>query len=134
MIQRFGQVLLDIWREVCRHMEIGDSATRAAPLLAKRLPADFFLVRHIDLHRSVVETVATGLCGVASSNLRPRSECSPTALARIVSWCRQQQILRQPAREVEQALPGLLPADVDGDILAGPLNSEDGPAGVLIFV
>jgi transcriptional regulator with GAF, ATPase, and Fis domain len=132
--QRFGSVLLEIWREVCRHIEIGESVTRLAPLLAKRLPADFFLVRHIDLHRSFLETVATGLCRDVSVNSRPRSECTPPVLDRIVSWCRQQQILREPARELEQRLPGLLPAELDGDVLAGPLNSEDGPAGVLIFV
>ena len=38
------------------------------------------------------------------------------------------------AESAARKLPGLLPAGLEGEILAGPLNTEDGPVGVLILV
>jgi transcriptional regulator with GAF, ATPase, and Fis domain len=134
MIQRSGSLLLEVWREVCRHIEIGESVARVAPILAKRLPADFFLVRHLDLNRSFLETVATGECRSTAIELRPRSECAPGAMDRIINWARQQQVVRRRAEDLESELPGLLPTGVEGEVLAGPLNAEEGPAGVLLFI
>jgi transcriptional regulator with GAF, ATPase, and Fis domain len=125
-------LLLDVWREVCRHLEIGESLERLAPLLARRLPADFFLVRHIDLQRSALETLARGQCRPLAVTLSARSECTPQAMDRIVHWCRQGKVLHRSAAEVHRDMPGLLPAGLEGSILAGPLNADDGPAGVLI--
>jgi transcriptional regulator with GAF, ATPase, and Fis domain len=134
MLQRFGDVLLDVWREVCRHIEIGESVDRVAPILAKRLPVDYFLVRHLGLNRSFLETVATGHCRGVPVSLRPRSEIAASLIDRIIAWCSLQEVCRRAAAELNQELPGLLPAELEGDVLAGPLNSEEGPAGVLIFV
>jgi hydrogenase-4 transcriptional activator len=130
----FSALLLDVWREVCRHIEIGDSVARVAPLLVERLPADLVLVRHLDLPRSYLETVATGLCNSGARVLRPRSECPPPAMERLLNWCRQGNVLRSPARTVYAELPGLLPGELEGEVLAGPLNAEEGPIGVLVFV
>jgi hydrogenase-4 transcriptional activator len=133
-MQRYSLVLLDIWREVCRHIEIGESVERVAPLLVRRVPADFFLVRHIDLQRSFLETVAAGFCRTQPVALRAKSECPAPAMDRILRWCRRAEVLRRPAAAVQQELPGLLPAGLEGEVLAGPLTTEDGPAGVLLFV
>jgi transcriptional regulator with GAF, ATPase, and Fis domain len=131
-MQRFSPLLLDVWREVCRHIEIGESAERVAPILARRLPADFLLVRHFDLARSGLETVAQGQCRPGPVDLRARSECPLPVMDRVVRWCRRGEVLRGEAKALHQDLPGLLPEALEGDVLAGPLNAEDGPAGVLI--
>ncbi len=125
--------MLEVWREVCRHIEIGDSVARLAPILGKRLPANALLVRHIDLTRSALETVAGGSLGEPIERLRTRSECSTEELDRILHWCRQGRILSETARQVQHDLPGLLPSGLDGRIIAGPLNTEEGPAGVLVL-
>ena len=62
-MERFSPLLLDVWREVCRHIEIGESVARVAPILVRRLPVDLVLVRRIDFQRGSLETVATGVCG-----------------------------------------------------------------------
>ena len=80
-------LLLDVWREVCRHLEIGESVGRLAPILARRLPVRFLLVRHFDLQRSCLETVATGCCASHPMTLRPRHGLSgpfPGKLAQVV--------------------------------------------------
>ncbi len=133
-MMRTNVFLLDVWREVCRHIEIGESVERLTPLLARRLPADFVLVRRLDLPRSYLETVATGISRGENLAVRTRSDCPSAALERIVRWCRQEQILRLPVAAVDRDLPGLLPAGLEGEVLAGPLNTIDGPIGVLLLV
>jgi transcriptional regulator with GAF, ATPase, and Fis domain len=133
-MERFSNLLLDVWREVCRHIEIGESVERVGPLLVRRLPVDLLLVRRLDVPRAGLETVATGHYRGAAVSVRPRSECGAGELDRLLSWCEERQILWQPVAKVRQQLPGLLPEVLDGETLAGPLVSDDGPAGVLILV
>jgi transcriptional regulator with GAF, ATPase, and Fis domain len=133
-MQRFSLFLLNVWREVCRHIEIGESADLLAPIIARRLPADYFFVRRIEASRSFVETVATGLCKSEPQLPRLRNECSGTALDKLLLWCAQNKVARLPAEKVALDLPGLLPAGLQGEILAGPLNTEHGPAGALLMV
>ena len=59
-MERYAGLLLDVWREVCRHIEIGESIERLGPILMRRLPVDLVLIRRLDPERSSVETVATG--------------------------------------------------------------------------
>jgi transcriptional regulator with GAF, ATPase, and Fis domain len=132
-VQGFSLLLLNVWREVCRHIEIGDSVERVAPLLASQLPADLLLVRHLDVSRSYLETVATGFCHPETVALRLKSECPPAAFEKIVRWTRDDRVIRGSAETVNQDLPGLLPTGLQGEVLVGPLTGEEGPAGVLIF-
>jgi transcriptional regulator with GAF, ATPase, and Fis domain len=129
----FTPLLLELWREVCRHIEIGDSVARLAPMLADNLPADFLLVRHFDISLSRLETVATGICRPGHTALPPRSELSPEDLDRMLVWCRQGHSLRLVASKVISQFPGLLPPGMQGAVLVGPLNAEHAPLGVLIF-
>jgi transcriptional regulator with GAF, ATPase, and Fis domain len=132
-VQRFTPLLLEVWREVCRHLEIGESVARLAPLLAERLPADLLLVRHVDAKRGQVETVASGFCREEHGSPPPRCDCPPAAMSRLVAWCRQGQVLRRAAGAAREELPGLLPPGVEGEVLAGPLNAAYGPPGLLVF-
>jgi transcriptional regulator with GAF, ATPase, and Fis domain len=129
----FSPLLLELWREVCRHIEIGESVERLAPILARHLPAGFLIVRHFDISHSRLETVATGLCQPGTVAFPPRSELSPHDLDRLLVWCRRTRNLRLDASKVMSQLPGLLPAGMQGAVLAGPLNTEQTPLGVLIF-
>jgi transcriptional regulator with GAF, ATPase, and Fis domain len=132
-MERFSPLLLDIWREVCRHIEIGESVERVAPILARRLPVDVILVRHLDLPRSCVETVALGVCRGEPIVSRHRNDCSGPDIQHILSWAKKKQALRAMAETVHGSLPGILPEGLDGEVLAGPLTTEEGPAGVLIL-
>jgi transcriptional regulator with GAF, ATPase, and Fis domain len=133
-MERYSSLLLDVWREVCRHIEIGESVARVAPILARRIPVDLVLVRRLDVPRASLETVATGLCRGELLALRPRSECTAAQFNRLLRWSESREILWSPAAQVRERLPGLLPDGLEGEVLAGPLLSEDGPAGVLILV
>ena len=133
-MERFGNLLLDVWREVCRHIEIGESVGRVAPILVRRLPVDLTLVRRLDVTRSQVETVAAGLRQGKPVALPARTAGSAEAFKRLLLWCEAQEIVRAPASLVQERLPALLPEGADGDVMAGPLNTAEGPAGLLILL
>jgi transcriptional regulator with GAF, ATPase, and Fis domain len=133
-VERFTNLLLDVWREVCRHIEIGESIERVGPLLVRRLPVDLLLVRRFDVPRAAVETVATGHYRGTPLSLRPRSECSAEEQDRLLVWCEERRILWQPVEKIRPSLPGLLPEGLEGEVLAGPLVSGDGAGGALILV
>ena len=52
-----ADLLLDVWGEVGRHLEIEESLDRIGPLIARRMPFEAVLVRVIDLERRRVETL-----------------------------------------------------------------------------
>lgn len=131
----FGHVLLEVWREACRHIEIGDSVSLNAPVLFRRLPVDLVIVRRLDFERHGVETVAAGLCRPGTAPQQSRTECPPDEFERIVTWCRLSQVLHVDlARGPNSNLPGLLPEGLEGEVLIGPLNEPSGPTGVVILV
>src|ERR1700722_2921208 len=49
------QLIFDVWREVCRHLEIHESVERLLPRLAESLPLDALAIRRIDRPRSCLE-------------------------------------------------------------------------------
>ena len=63
-----------------------------------------------------------------------RAECSSRDLEWILAWCRRGEVVHQPARAVGGRVPDLLPADIEGEVLAGPLGEEGGATGFLVLV
>src|SRR4030095_14887903 len=81
---RFSTLLLDVWRESCRHIEIGESLARIAPLLAKRLPLGAVLVRRIEPERRCRETLGAAECRVGGVPEVVRSEVDAPAIESLV--------------------------------------------------
>jgi hydrogenase-4 transcriptional activator len=134
-MEQYTSLLLDIWREVCRHIEIGESVERVAPLLMRHLPLDALWVRRIHTKRSCLETVASGVCRGKTVATSARTDCGPERLTKILEWCDHKTILHQAAGTGHQSLPGLVPEGIiEGDVLCGPLVGQDGPAGVVVFL
>lgn len=132
-MERYATLLLDVWREACRHIEIGESVDRLAPILARRLPADLVLIRQLDPQSRWVDTMAVGLCRPGPVPKRNRSEVSVDDLERLVGWFRRREVIHLTDGRRASAPPGLLPADLVGDVLAGPLVISDGATGMLLL-
>jgi hydrogenase-4 transcriptional activator len=133
-MRKFMPLLLDIWREACRHIEISESVDRIMPVLARRVPANMVVVRRLDLPRTCVETAAVGMAVRGPISERTRSDCSNEQFEAVMNWCRRGEVTRGPVAEVARSLPGLLPDGLDGEVLAGPLRIDAEPVGVLILV
>jgi transcriptional regulator with GAF, ATPase, and Fis domain len=132
-MKRPVDLLLDVWREVCGHLELAESVARVVPLLLRRLPLRLLLIRHLDTKRCLVETVAADARGTGQEPSLLRSECSREEVEQLRDWGLSGQVLRGPAAEVRQQLPGLLPVSLEGEILAAALPGEEEPAGFLIL-
>jgi transcriptional regulator with GAF, ATPase, and Fis domain len=132
-MERFAALLLDVWREACQHIEIGESLERIAPLLARRMPLDWILVRRIDAARASVETAAAAACRPGPLPETSRNELEASELEALVAWAHAGRVLHKRGRALAERVPGLLPEDVDADVIAGPLAGEAGPAGVLVL-
>jgi transcriptional regulator with GAF, ATPase, and Fis domain len=127
-------LLLDLWREACRHIEIGQSLERTAPILLRSLPLDAIAVRRIDLARACVETVASVQCRSGAAARAARSELSTPELQNLLSWCRRGEVEHASAETLRARMPGGLEAGLEGDVLMGPLAADEEPLGVVVLV
>jgi hydrogenase-4 transcriptional activator len=133
-MEKFLPLLVNVWSEACRHIEIAESVARMVPFLALRLPVDLVVVRRLDLQHSRIETVATGLCRSVPAPVQIRTDCTAEDIEGILNWCREDTIIRMDTRGISDRLPGIVPAGLKGNLLVGPLNSTAEPIGLLILV
>ncbi|HEU0014067.1 MAG TPA: sigma 54-interacting transcriptional regulator [Longimicrobium sp.] len=130
-----SRLLLDVWREASRHVEIGEVVERVAALLPETFPAAALLVRRLDAERGRLETVAVGLRGATPPHPATRTELSPQRLREVLAWYRAGDITRGAADAAEGPLAWLVPARTRGDAVAGPLMGPRGePLGVLLSI
>ncbi len=130
-MERVEVLLTEVWREVCRHVEITEAADRIAGLLAAELPIRDLLIRQLDLHRSAVETIAHAALG-NPSEWPPRTECRPAQFTELLAWCRRHEVVRSTAAKVPRHLRFALPRKLAGDLIIGPLSSAEELKGVVV--
>jgi hydrogenase-4 transcriptional activator len=133
-MERFTKILLGVWRELCRHIEILESIDHVAHLLRQHLPLGAILVRSFSLRPAAIETIAASL-GELEIPLEPhRQELIPVEVDSFVAFCCEGKVLHASAAELRKRLADAIPVGVDGDLLAGPLNSTTGPLGLVLMV
>jgi hydrogenase-4 transcriptional activator len=131
---RETDVLLDVWREACRHIELERSIERIAQVVGARIQADQLIVRQVDLMHGGLETVAMAPCRPDAPTLSAgRLDLTDAAMQRLLVWCRDSEV-------ASGSVPGhavldlVSPAGFRGDCLAAPLHADDGPLGVVLLV
>ena len=128
-------VLLNVWQEACRHIEISQSTANIAAMLVEQMPIEQVLVRRIDAGRPCLETVAIGLAGSKHRLPDARTDCSPGELEALLAWCRRGDVAH--AGDADVATVGaikIVASQFGGDVLAGPLGDPAGHCGVLALV
>jgi hydrogenase-4 transcriptional activator len=133
-MERFDKILLDVWREAGRHLAIRESAANIAGLLAEHLPLSYLLVRRFDELHGALDTVAVGHSKGIHATPLSKTLLNPARIKRLAAWGRQGAVWRRVpgAKEAEEAI--VLPAELTGEALAGPLMVAQKIAGVLILV
>jgi hydrogenase-4 transcriptional activator len=134
VVDEFPPALAGLWREACRHTEIGAFTATVAKILAEQMPIGQLLVRRLDRNRPSIDTVAVGFS--APEYLLPdvRSECSAKNIDEVVQWCKLGEVARRGAPGwADTPVEVLVPTGLRGDVLIGPLVDPNGPAGVLIL-
>ena len=128
-------LLLNVWREACRHLELGESVERIALLLADHVPADYLVVRQIDLTRGGLETVAVGRCRPTAGHFAlSRTECSGAEMRSLLAWCRDTTVIDGTVPGPNSVLTTVVPQDFHGACLAAPVHMDDGPTGVVLVL
>ncbi|HET6163711.1 MAG TPA: sigma-54 dependent transcriptional regulator [Planctomycetota bacterium] len=136
-------LLLEVWREVCRHIDIDESLARIAPILAQTLPVTRVLVRRVDREARRLVTIAEG--SVAKEPAAPaaaRSDLDGAALALVAGWLKQGQVQSWRAgesSELRRALASEAAGAPPRALVAGPLRDAgdgvpDGAANGLLLV
>jgi len=134
-MEKFHEILLDVWREACRHIEIGESTATIAQLLEDRMPLSQVIIRRFEQAACVVETVAVGLASSGGSSADVRTPF-PRALGGVIAaWCTGGDVLhREEQGAAEHLLDVIVPSDTEGDVLVGPLKTQGGLLGAAILV
>jgi hydrogenase-4 transcriptional activator len=133
-MHRFKSVLLDVWREAARHIEIRESAGNIAALLAEHLPLAYLLVRRLDAGHQSLETIAAGHGPESVPPTMARTMLSAARVRRFVAWGRGNRVFHGRTDLNSEDFLALVPAEVHDDVVAGPLQGPKGPAGALIVV
>jgi transcriptional regulator with GAF, ATPase, and Fis domain len=132
---RLEQLELSLWREACRHIEIGEAADRFAHALREHFPLDGLLLCRLESNQSAVEVAAVSPKRTKHDPL-PFPKTNQQALARLHHWIKRGLPQRlgpaHPASPVHAPLP--LPPVKQVDSLLIPLQGAHGSVGLAILV
>lgn len=130
----FNPLLVSIWREVCRHLDIADSARTLGQLLTLYLPLEQLLVQQLDPQRGYLQLLAEGPDRRRPGGEAARITCRPAQIQRLLAAAHAGEILhRLPGEKLPGDLELLIPPDLRGEVLVGPLLTESGTAGFLLL-
>jgi transcriptional regulator with GAF, ATPase, and Fis domain len=132
-MEKHAAILLDVWREVGRHLELQESVDRIVPLIARRFPFEGVLVRQIDQQRGRVETLVRAPGREGPDELLSVAELDEMEIKKLVAWWRGGEPARLSVEAARRRLPGLVPRGVAGEVFCGPLRTEARTQGVFVL-
>jgi hydrogenase-4 transcriptional activator len=133
-MERFDRILLDVWREACRHIEIGESAVTIGSMLAEHMPMRQLVVQRLDPdhQRLALAAVAPKLPEVDWPGVQALDNKD---LRRLKSWARRGEIVRVGGpHHMPQPLESVRWPNTPGELLVAPLTAGQTPIGLLILV
>ncbi|MBI2485475.1 MAG: sigma 54-interacting transcriptional regulator [Deltaproteobacteria bacterium] len=134
-MEEFKELMLGVWSEACRHIEIAQSAANIAEMLVGRMPIDRLIVCRIDKDQSLIETVAFGPARIGERHANHQSPWSISDIKRLIHWCLQGEVKLRKDEDRTNHIPfTAIPPSLQGDVLVGPLVSEHETFGLLLLV
>ena len=134
-MDKFQEILLDVWREACHHIEISASCANIAGLLVNHMPIEQLLVRRIEPSRPGLYTLAVGLADARGAAGEARTACSPEAMRALLTWAREGvPAWHKKGAPAAPELEVVFPHHEGRGVVCGPLASSGEPVGVLVLV
>ncbi len=121
-----SELIAEVWRESCRHIEIQASTAAIAAVVARTLPLRGIVILAVGPGARTVEPLAVGLVR-ESDRLGPRAkEVSPGAAESLGEWLAGgTAVTSGGAGEAGLAwLADCLPDELGGGVIAGPLRPD----------
>jgi hydrogenase-4 transcriptional activator len=124
-----------LWREVSRHVELAECARRVAPILRGEMPVDFVLIRRLEFDPLRVTTMTVGASDPDQElDLQvARTECAPDSIEAVEIWLAGQRVSLCSTEDPTPLSRALIPADLRGCAIAGPLRVEGKAVGVVLL-
>lgn len=127
-------LLSDVWREACRHIDIEGSSAAIAECIASHLKLRSLAVLRVGANDKTVEPLAVGAPpGSAAMPLRSAT-VPPRTWRRLAPWLRSDELIGLGDSIAEGWLSSVLPEGINADVVAGPLRSSDGAGGILVVI
>ncbi len=134
-MKKFQPVLLSVWQEACRHIEINELVQKIAPMLQNDIPVDQVMIRRIDSSEGFLDTVALGFTDPQHIQPPTHSSCSKEGLKKLLKWCGRGEVFLHRADDPAQTPPlTVLPIGVRRDALIGPLGNPEECRAVLVLI
>lgn len=133
MVSR-ADVLSSVWREACRHIEIEESVAAIGKSVAAHLPLRALAVFRIDSEAKAIEPLAVGAPPALTPLMMRGITVAARPWRRMGAWLRGGEVIGWGDAAGEGWLPAVLPPGIADDVLAGPLPSAGGRAGILVLV
>lgn len=132
-MERFQQMLPEVWREVCRHIEIGESSDTLFQLLRSYVPAERLAVYRFEKeHRRLI---AAAVVPAAADHTTRAVDLSERQQRKLVQWIRKGVLTRLDRRTAEWFPTALLADDSPAarEYLVAPLSAPHGTLGLIVL-
>lgn len=132
----FADLLLELWRQIGREIQLSESADGIAELLARRMPLGLLVIRQFDARRGTIETLAAAAPAPVAGLPEGRAALSGEEVESLRAWCRLGRVARlsdEAAEPARLAARGILPRDLGADVLVGPLPVDDDRWGIVLL-
>lgn len=131
-MDRAGDLLIEVWREASRHVDLAESVPLIATILARQMPIDGLAVLSIHRDDGVVTPRVTAL-GLPKAPAWANRLLTRTDRRALTSWVRHPVIVAVgEGLAPEPVARALLPDLPEGNWLLCPLGGSE-PAGVALF-
>jgi transcriptional regulator with GAF, ATPase, and Fis domain len=130
-----NDILLSVWQEISRHLDIGESIESAVPLLRRQMPLAVLSIRRLDDEHRTIRTVAAWPAS-SRENADAEVELSRADFRRLQRWVQEGAVLQKSADgKGSRGIAALLRhAEGDEDYLVAALKGEHGSHGVMFAV
>ncbi len=134
-MEKFNQILLQVWREACRDIQIEKSCAVISSMLLQHIPLDQVLIRDFEDKKKNLETIAVGFTNSATGLTQAVSHYTPREWKKVIGFCKQKSILHRLGNKPDhEKINLMITASDNRDVLIGPLEKENHLLGVLIFM
>ncbi len=132
-LERFQNILLDVWREACRHIQIGESAVTFFGMLRAQMPAAGVVIHWLDPEHQRV-TVAASVPEAALA-VDSGAELSERNFRQLSAWIRRGELMRMDsAGRNGSPVASLFSMSAENSLLVAPLCGPNGTLGLFTVI
>ena len=134
--ERFQDLLLEVWREACRHIEIGKSADTFFRMLRDLVPVAGVVIHWLDPDNLRVSVAAVVPAGLRFSKTGAYDELPEKQFRQLTSWIQSGELVRVDSGQKKQPPLASLQqiADEFPGLLVAPLCGPNGTLGLFTLI